>query len=490
MKFTRILCLLICFILLFQGIPQVGAEETQPSSEPLQNNEAQPFYTDLGTDSSITNGCRTMDGKISLWGNNRILTSSSAVMLYEINTDTVVYSWNADERMCPASLTKIMTALLAVEKGNLSDTITITEAHLECLPYYAHSLNLLVGEIVTLEQMLYCLMVGSANDAAAVISTHIAGSEEAFVELMNSRAKEIGCESTNFTSSHGLGHADLFTTARDMLKIIKTAIQNELFTRFFSASLYTLPATNLSESRYMETTNYLITPGMVNYYDKRVTAGRTGITDDRKRCLAVTAEDGDLSYIAVILEAIPEYNEDGTRILRYGNYEDMKDLLNLAFKNQRIVQVLRKEQNLKQYAVANGTNHIVVGPVNTIASILPADVKTEDLTYRYLDGANVLSAPVEKGQLISTVQLWHGDVCLAQTPVCAKNASSLYTDPNSNEGAMQINTEGLKKAFLVIGIILAFVLIVIAILVVIQLVRRTVVRAQHRRRRINRRRSR
>jgi len=489
MKSKKILCLLICWIFLLQLIPAAMADETQPSENQLTNAGTQSFYTDLGVDSSVTNGCRTMDGKKALWGDDQLLVASRAAILYEINSDTIVYSWNADERMCPASLTKIMTALIAVENGNLSDSITITDACFENLPDYAHSLDLQVGEIVTLEQMLYCLMVGSANDAAAIIANHIGGSDAAFVSMMNSRAKEIGCEETNFTSSHGLGHPDLYTTARDMLKIIETALHNELFVEFFSATLYTLPATNLSESRYMETTNYLMTPGMVNHYDSHVTGGRTGITDDRKRCLAVTAEDENLSYIAVILEAVPTYNEAGTKTLRYGNYEDMKDLLTLAFKDQNIVQVLRKEQNLKQYPVANGENHVVVGPTKNVSSVLPADVTAADITYRYLDSAGTLLAPVEIGQNISTVQLWYGDVCLAQSPVAAKNASAVYLDPTEKDTAIQVNTEGLKKAFLVIGIILAFVLCVIGILFVIQYIRRAAVRAQHRRRRKSRRRS-
>jgi len=173
MKSKKILCLLICWIFLLQLIPAAMADETQPSENQLTNAGTQSFYTDLGVDSSVTNGCRTMDGKKALWGDDQLLVASRAAILYEINSDTIVYSWNADERMCPASLTKIMTALIAVENGNLSDSITITDACFENLPDYAHSLDLQVGEIVTLEQMLYCLMVGSANDAAAIIANHI-----------------------------------------------------------------------------------------------------------------------------------------------------------------------------------------------------------------------------------------------------------------------------------------------------------------------------
>ena len=126
-----------------------------------------------------------------------------------------------------ASLVKIMTCLLAVENANINDTITVTNTALATISEIFHTLSLKPGEQVTLEQMLYSMMVGSANDAAVVIAEHVGGTVGQFVAMMNQRAKEIGCDSTNFTDPTGLGHTDQYTTARDMAKIVNEAIKNE-----------------------------------------------------------------------------------------------------------------------------------------------------------------------------------------------------------------------------------------------------------------------
>ena len=495
MKSKRIICLILCFAVFAQLAFSVSADETettQPTTEAIETLPEPPVqsvYLPEGEDGSVTNGCRTVDGQMPLWGKNKILHASGAAMLYEINSDTMVYSWNADESKSPASLVKIMTCLVAVEKGNIADTITISERSFEALPSYAHTLELKVGEIVTLEQMLYCMMVGSANDAAAVIATHIGGSEAAFVAMMNQKAKDIGCTGTNFTNSTGIGHSDQYTTARDMVKIVKYAIQNELFFEFFSATLYTLKKTNMSEARQVTTSNYLMTPGMIAFYDSRVTGGRTGITDDQKRCLIATAEKGELKYIAVVLEAVPTYNKRGTSITNFGSYEEIRELLNKGFADHHIVQVLREDEILRQYSVLNGANHLVVGPTESVITVLPSKATTANLTVRYVNGSEVLTAPVQKGDTVATVQLWYGNVCIAQSPVTARNSVEVYVAEDEDDSPIA-NADGLTKALVIVGIILGVLLSIAAVMYLAQVFRRLNMRAQHRRRRKSRRRSR
>jgi len=231
--------------------------------------------------------------------------------------------------MYPASLVKIMTALLAIEKGSLTDEITVTENALEALPANSSTTDLQAGEIVTLEQLLYCLMVGSSNDAAVAIAEHIGGSQQEFLATMNQRAKELGCTGTNFVNPHGLHDDAQVTTARDMTRILAAAAKNEQFMAFFSATEYTMSATNLSEARELDSTNYLMLTGKPLYYDSRVTGGRTGITTDRERCLAVTADQNGLSYIAVVLGAVPTFEEDGYSVRRHGTMRKQSSCLSL-----------------------------------------------------------------------------------------------------------------------------------------------------------------
>lgn len=495
MKKIKVLSLFLCLVLLLQlSAVYVCADETQPSTEETteateETYSLEDIHVPAGEDASVVSGCRTLDGKMPLWGTSQLMPTSGAIMFYEVNSDTVVYSWNPDEPMEPASLVKIMTCLLAVENADIKDKITVTSSALSSIDKIYHTLGLQPGEEVTLEQMLYCMMVGSANDASVVIAEHVGGSIIQFVAMMNKRAKDIGCTSTNFVDPTGLSGSAQQTTARDMAKIVNEAIKNELFCEFFSATLYKLPATNMSEAREVNTTNYLMTPGMIAFYDERVTGGRTGITNDRKRCLASTAVSGGLEMITIILGAVPTYNEAGTRTTRFGNYEDTRDLIKMAFKDHHIVQIFREDQILNQYAVSNGTSQLSVGPSNSVITLLPSDVTMDDLTVRYVMGNRSVSAPVKEGDEIDTVQLWYKNVCIAQSPLTAKNSVAEHIVEEENNSAIA-NTEGLSKALIIIGIILAFVLCVAGILYVIQMVRMASVRAQHRRRRKNRRRSR
>lgn len=440
----------------------------------------------------VENGCRTIGGKMPLLGSDRKLQASGAAFLYEINTDTVVYSWNPDEQMTPASLVKIMTALIAVENANLSDVVTVTEEALSVISKPFHSLDLLPGESFVLEDLIYAMMVGSANDASVVIAHHVGGSERAFVEMMNERADEIGCESTNFTNSSGLDSTDQYSTARDMAKIILTAMKNELFVKFFSATVFTLPETTLNGPREMMSSNYLMLPGMLNYFDERVTGGRTGITERRTRCLAVTAEDKnqEFSYIGVILEAVPTVSDPETfKISRYGNYEDMKDLLNLGFNDISSVQIFRYGQTVRQYPVTNGPNHVAAGPSQSDTVVLPDDVTMADLTFRYVRNTEALPAPIYDGDEITKVELWLGNVCLSQVPLIAMNTVEAM---ETQEGDLPIigNPEGLSKALTVILLIIGFVACVVLVPYILRYIRRASKKAKHRRRRESRRRSR
>ena len=483
MKKSRIISLILC-ITLFLQIGSIHINATQ------QSNQGQSTVNTSTDDSSVSSGCRGIDGQLPLWGSGKLLETSASVILYETNSDTLMYAWNPDEQMVPASLVKIMTALIAVEKGNIEDTISVTEGSLSVISDKNRTIDLKPGENVTLGQMLYCLLVGSANDAAVVIAAHIAGSEQNFVTMMNERAREIGCTGTMFVNSHGLTAENQYTTARDIAKILKVAMKNELFMEFFSATLYNMTATNLSEKRRVETTNYIMTPGTPAYYDKRVTGGRTGITDDRNRVLAVTAESGELSYIGVILGAVPTYASNGYSVVRFGSYEEMNELLDVGFEDHKIVQVLNENQVLRQYPVSNGENNLAAGPAVSVETVLPSDIKMDDLAVRYLQGNDVLSAPIKIGDQITTVQLWYKDVCIAQVPLVARNTVDVFVPQDEQEQSLNANGGGIGTALIVIGIILGFVLALVSVVYLVQLFRNAAARAQHRRRRRNRRRSR
>lgn len=485
MKKIRFLSLVLSVcILLSTGNPLCLATQAEQSTTAELPDIAIDTYD---TNASIVNGCHSLDAQMPLCGSGRMLETAGAAVLYEMGSDTLMYAWNADAPMYPASLVKIMTALLAVEKGTLSDVITVTANALGALPANTSTTDLEVGETVTLEQLLYCLMVGSSNDAAVVIAEYIAGSQQTFLDMMNQRAAELGCTATNFTNPHGLHDDAQVTTARDMAKILTEAAKNEQFMLFFAPTKYTMPATNLSEAREISSTNYMMMADKSLYYDSRVTGGRTGITTDRERCLAVTAAGNGLSYVSVVLGAVPTFEEDNYTVTRFGSYEETKQLLEMGFDGYALTQVLSNQQVMAQYPVANGCNSVAAVPAESVSAVLPAGITYDELSVRYQQTIGNLTAPVTAGEELTAVQVWYGNVCVAQSPVIAMNAAAVRTFVAVSDVG---DNNGFKMFLSVLAVILGVIIGLAGILYITQFVRRTIARAQHRRRRKERRRGR
>ena len=480
MKKNRILCWILCLAVLFAAVP-VSATEA-PST-----TESEPAYESSTGDSSVASGCYSLNGSSPLWGTNKILETAGAAMLYEINSKTLMYAWNPDLQIYPAALVKIMTCLLALENGDLSDQIVVSSTAMATLPKGVYLLE--IGERWTLEQLLYCLMVGGYNDAAVVIAEYVAGSQQGFINMMNRRAKEIGCTNTNFANATGLHNSAQKSTVRDLVKILDEALRNEQFFQFFSETSYSLPKTEYAESRYMETTNYMMTLTVTaEYYDNRVTGGRTGVTETRERCLAVTAKSNGLHYIAIVMCAKATADEKGD-IIRFGSYEEVKELLNLGFDGYEVKQILSDSQILTQYPVLDGQNDVCVGPSDTRYAVLPVGTLSTQLSYRYDSNGIALAAPVSAGQPVTNVQVWYGNVCIAQSPVVTKNSSAVNIIDDQSVMIEQ-NNAGLLIALRVIAILVTVVLIVALCVYVVRFMQTASRRAKHRRRRASRRRSR
>lgn len=491
MKKNRILCLLLCLVLLLQsaGAYATEADTTVPTGPILPapgSGAVDGDFQDTIGDASIVNGCHSIEAQKPLWGSNKMLEAAGSAILFEINSETMMYAWNPDVQMDPASLVKIMTALIALERGDLNSIATVSVNAMASLPEDSDTLKLQPGEQFTLDQLLYGMMTGSANDAAVVIAEHIAGSQMGFAALMNKKAKELGLTGTFFVNAHGLHEDAQVTTARDMVKIVLEAIKNEDFRRYFSALEYTIPATNLHGARGLTSTNFLMSKGVTEeYYDARVTGGRTGVTDARERCLIATAESGGLKYVAIVLGAIPSVTADG--ITRFGSYEEVGQLFDMGFKNYRITQILGTDDIIAQYPVIGGENYVVTGPSKSVSVVLPTTVTVKDLSFRYQNNFTSLTAPVTKGERLTMVQVWYNNVCIGQSPIITKNASVMVSDYEEIEYEETDNP--LSGVITAISIICAGIIGAAGILYVYQLIRKWLRQAQHKRRRRYRRRS-
>lgn len=488
MKKRRLICLVLLLCILLQNVAvpaqATAADETTGAATDQIAQNIQP----LGNDQSVVSGSHTADAQRPILGSDKMLDTAGAAMLYEVNSDTVMYAWNPDQTMYPASLVKIMTALLALENGDLTSVVTVSANAMAALNENNATLQMQVGETLTLEQLLYCLLVGGANDAAVVIADHIAGSQQGFVQMMNDRAKALGCNGTVFTNPHGLHEDPQVTTARDMVKILREAMKHETFNTIFGTVSYTLPATSLSEERYMETTNFMMTPSTVAYYDKRVTGGRTGVTTDRLRCLIVSAQSGGMNYISVILGAVPTFDVDGYTPKYFGSYEETRELLKVGFEGFEVKQVLQEQQVLLQYPVANASSNVAAGPARSVSTVLPQDFGYENLSVVYQHSVPALTAPVKNGQQINTVQLWYGTICVAESPVIALNDATGAVNISDHDSGNGGNS-GLTAALIVIGIIVGAVGIFVGVVWLYRFLRITKERRKQRNRRLDRRRS-
>lgn len=439
MKNKGFLCLVLCLILVLQVFP-VFAE------------------TDSSADLSVQSGCHTIDAQMPVLGTEQIITNAASVLLYETTTDTLMYAWKADDPLYPASLVKIMTALIVLEQGELSDVVTVTEDVLKTVDASAVTAQLKAEEEITVENLLYCMLVDSANDAAAVLADHVLGSQDAFVAEMNRYAKELGCTGTQFTNVHGLHDENQYTTARDMGRILREALKSEQFRTIFGTVRYTVPSTNKSDSRKLETGNLLMNREQEDvYYDGRVTGGRTGMTTKGDRCIATSAKHDDLEFICIVMGADAKHVDQEKKVKSSGGFPETSRLLDLGFKDYKPVQIIYDNQTLKQYSVVNGASDVFVSPTISVSTVLPADVGSDGLMFQYKDVSTEFAAPIEKEQKLSTVEIWYDDTCLAQADLYAMNGVK-----EKRAAVTEQNTESSSTLVVVllgtIGVLVVFLL--------------------------------
>lgn len=390
---------------------------------------------------------------------NRVVTDVKAAVVYELNSGTMMYADNIDARVYPASFVKIMTALLAMEKGSLTDTVTVTKEALKAVSAGAVSVKLQEGEKLTLKDLIYCMLTGSANDAAAAIAVHIGGDVASFVGMMNSRAAELGCKETNFVDPHGLEIDGQYTTARDMLRILNCARNLESFSEIFGAVSYSVPATNLSDVRELRTANYLTDRKMEQYYDSRVTGGRTGVADDRTRCIAATAKKDNLQVISIVFGAKSKFAADKYTVEVYGGFREITKLLDATISSYQIAQVFYEDQILAQRVVTNGDNDLVLVPSEAKTVLLPKGVDMSRVEYRYLDSGKGYTAPIDAGSVQTRVEIWYGGKCLASVDLLAKNSVAVTS---SKLGIVpDDNNSGIHPLLIIIPVIAIAVLFVV-----------------------------
>ena len=484
MKKIKFHILLLCMLLCLQTLVfPASAAQTDPSSDPTETSTDPAVFGSA----SILNGCRTIEGMVPLSGNERRLQSAQGVFVFDTKTKTVVYSYNPDLKLSPGTLTKLVTALVVLETCELDEVVVCHSKNISRLPSVAQDINLKELEEITVEHLLYALLMSGANDAAIALSEHVAGNMTSFVTLMNERVRRIGCTATEFGNVHGLDNATQFSTARDMTKIYVEVMKNETLMKILSTTRYKIPPTNRTEEeRSLICGNYHIDEITVaKYYDDRVSGGIASYTDNSGAAIVVSAENKQLSLVLVILGARRDFAENGWLPTYYGNFDEMIELLEFSFNGFKSARIMYEGQALYQLPVVGGECDVVVQPDLNYDSVLPADCKFDNLiknvTY------NQITAPVKKGDLIGTISLSYRSSVVAEAELFAMTDVAV-----AKGGAAQGTGTGEEGGSGALSVIITVCLVILGIAgayIAVNALRRAYSRAKRRRRRANRRRS-
>lgn len=304
----RICCAGLCAGLVFTQPGIVSATEVTPTAIPTPEHST--YYSQAADTDSVKG-----------WPKGPSIEGQSAVLM-DVVTESVLYSKDADEKLYPASITKIMTCLLACENLDMNDTITMSQEAAYGIEAGSSSIYAETDEVFTVEQALMALMLESANEMALAIGEKVSGSVKKFVELMNQRAVQLGCKNTHFNNPNGLPDETHYTTANDMAKIAKAAWFNPLFRKFVTTDTYEIPPTNKQPlSRYL-LNHHKMMAGRDYAYDG-VLGGKTGYTNAAGSTLVTCAKKGNNILLAVVMNSINGAFPDTASLLDYGfdNFE-------------------------------------------------------------------------------------------------------------------------------------------------------------------------
>lgn len=313
------------------------------------------------------------------------ISTKTAVVIDD--TGEVLYNKNMNRKRYPASTTKVMTALLAIENAALTDEVVIGENAAKYVTPDNSHINSKVGEIFTMEQCLHAILLTSANEISTQVAEQIGGSEEAFAQMMNERAKEIGCKKTNFTNASGLHDENHYSTAYDMALILREAIKNPTFVEINSKPGYVIPPTNMTaEERTLQNHHAMFYDG--EYYCEGIFAGKTGYTDAARNTLLTAAKRGNTTLICAVMQC---------EELNY--IHDTKKLMDFTFKYYDGLKARKAAERKKKEAEAA---KLTVTPTPTptpeptpTPTILPKDAEVPEGIHSMIPvliGMNVIAA--------------------------------------------------------------------------------------------------
>ncbi len=326
---------------------------------------------------------------------------SDAGFLMEVKSGNVLYSKNSSKKLYPASTTKVMTAILTLENCELDEMATVSQNAVDLVPNGYTNAKLVPGEQMKVEDLLYALMLNSANEAANVLGEHVSGTIEEFAKLMNEKAEEIGCKNTHFVNTNGMHDKNHYTTAEDLAKIAVYCMKNEEFRKIVSTVEYKLPTTELytKDDRIMKNTNMLIHPES-KYYMENVIGVKTGYTKEAGNCLiSYAVTDNGEELVCVTLKA---GNSSATTNQRFA---DSKDVLEYGLDNFSTREIIKEGKQIEKIQIKNATKktkYLEIVTKESVSDFINNDIDISEIDAK-IDIKDELSAPIKKGEKLGTI---------------------------------------------------------------------------------------
>lgn len=442
----KLLALAMTFCYLFSSVSVLAATDTQETASTAVSADTKT-REEQGILTESDRGCT-----ISVDSNDSLELVSEGAILIEASTGAVLYSKNPEQTYYPASITKVMTTLVALENSSLTDQITYSADTLNSIEQDSSRVGVEADETMTMEDALYCVMLASGNDTAAGVAEHVGGTVSKFVDMMNEKAKELGCTNTHFMNPHGLHNEDHYVCAKDMALIVQAAIQNPDFCKIASAKSHTVAKTNKSEERELWNHHKMLLPASQYHYEG-VAEGKTGYTSDAWNTLVTTAERDNMKLICVVLRcqgAAAAYN-DTTKLFNYGfeNYNLLKPLKNLSLSD------------------VAADSDISVGEISNLETLNPVYHKD----YTVLAPSNVTENDItvtltEDGQEAGTWGALHLSYDGQEI-----GKANIYYDKDSEQAAIMTDDHSTKAKtiskvpFILTGVIVVLIIFIISMIV-------------------------
>lgn len=431
-KGIHFLSVLLLISLLFSGIPFYMASATDMNNSgengesagdtgTSDNNEGtgdeRSQSTEEGSDTIPESYYLPIESNnIKDWPKGEQIEADAAVVM-DASTGAILYSKNMDAREYPASITKIMTTMLALEHGKLNDVITFSEEAVYSIEPGSTHLGIKPGEQLTLRQSLYGVMMASANEIANGVAEHIGGSIENFVQMMNDKAAALGCTNTHFVNPNGLHDENHYTSARDMALIMQEAIKNKMFCKIIKTKEYNYPKTNITdEVRYFLNHHQMLFSDEPEYYCDCL-GGKTGFTDDALNTLVSYAKKDGRKLISVILRVngAPKAYDETARLFQYGfdNFsqvekvnsqkdQNVSDILGIGYLGE--LRKFQKPELMELLIHIEPQTRIVLPKGGDIGSVKrQVDLNQNQLTYTY-HGWNVGSTKIKLNPIFTSTQ--------------------------------------------------------------------------------------